>query len=154
MILQNAETIRLVAPGGGAVPVSSLKPGDALLLAGTRFVLPRGFMYLVTGASGSGKSVLLRLAMGLERPDSGEVFVEGREIETLGETELLRLRSEVMCAVWCGPLGPRCGRELSGRVPVDATFRHRENRRSPAVRRFQAAPSMRCWNNPRSPRAG
>jgi 3-dehydroquinate synthase II len=32
-ILQNAETIRLVAPGGGAIPVSSLRPGDAVLLA-------------------------------------------------------------------------------------------------------------------------
>jgi 3-dehydroquinate synthase II len=33
VILQNAETIRLVGPGGGAIPVSSLGPGDALLLA-------------------------------------------------------------------------------------------------------------------------
>jgi 3-dehydroquinate synthase II len=33
VILQNAETVRLVAPGGGAIPVSSLRAGDGLLLA-------------------------------------------------------------------------------------------------------------------------
>jgi len=49
------------------------------------FVLNRGEMILLTGASGSGKSVLLRLAMGLLRPDSGQILIEGKEIQKLDE---------------------------------------------------------------------
>lgn len=55
--------------------------------------LKRGGMICVTGVSGSGMSVLLRLAAGLLRPDEGQIFIEGREIEILEEQELLALRS-------------------------------------------------------------
>ena len=78
----------------------SLSFDDRLVLDDVSFLLPHGHMYMVTGASGSGKSVLLRVAMGLEQPDSGEVFIEGREIELLREPELLRLRSDVMGMVF------------------------------------------------------
>src|SRR6185436_14110583 len=53
------------------------------------FTLDRGEMILLTGASGSGKSVLLRLAIGLLKPDSGEIYIEGKEIEKLDEEELI-----------------------------------------------------------------
>ena len=59
------------------------------------FQLERGQMIFLTGASGSGKSVLLHLAMGLLKPDEGQIFIEGREIETLNETELLAIRGEI-----------------------------------------------------------
>ena len=51
-------------------------------------------MLFITGASGSGKSVLLRLAMGLLRPDEGQIFVLGRELSSLEEDEILTIRSE------------------------------------------------------------
>ncbi len=57
-------------------------------------------MLFVTGISGSGKSVLLRLAMGLLRPDSGQVLIEGRHIETLKESELLAIRGGLMGMVF------------------------------------------------------
>ena len=44
------------------------------------FTLDQGEMILLTGVSGSGKSVLLRLAMGLLKPDSGQIFVEARRL--------------------------------------------------------------------------
>jgi phospholipid/cholesterol/gamma-HCH transport system ATP-binding protein len=53
-------------------------------------------MILITGRSNSGKSVLLHLAIGLLRPDDGRILVEGREIETMRETELLALRGAGM----------------------------------------------------------
>jgi phospholipid/cholesterol/gamma-HCH transport system ATP-binding protein len=56
------------------------------------FDLAQGEMLFLTGASASGKSVLLHLAMGLLRPDEGQIFVEGREIEALKETELVDIR--------------------------------------------------------------
>ena len=57
-------------------------------------------MILLTGVSASGKSVLLRLAMGLIRPDSGQILVEGREIDHLNESELLSIRSGLMGMVF------------------------------------------------------
>ena len=50
----------------------------------------------MTDISGSGKSVLLRLAMGLIRPDSGQIFIEGQEIENLDESELIAIRGGLM----------------------------------------------------------
>lgn len=60
------------------------------------FRLGRGQMICVTGASGSGKSVLLRLAIGFLRPDHGRIFVGGREIEKLSEDELLPVRGGLL----------------------------------------------------------
>ena len=64
------------------------------------FTLDRGEMILLTGVSGSGKSVLLRLAIGLLRPDAGQIFIEGKEIEKLGEEELIDLRGGLMGMVF------------------------------------------------------
>ena len=69
-------------------------------LEGVSFRLDHGEMIAITGASGSGKSVLLRLAIGLLRPDEGQVLVEGREIEQLSEDELLDLRCRSMGMVF------------------------------------------------------
>jgi phospholipid/cholesterol/gamma-HCH transport system ATP-binding protein len=57
-------------------------------------------MLFVTGESGSGKSVLLRLAMGLLKPDSGQIFIADREIEVLDESELLAIRGGLMGMVF------------------------------------------------------
>src|SRR6185503_17429949 len=73
---------------------------DRTVLNDISFKLAEGEMILVTGISGSGKSVLLRLAMSLLRPDSGQIFVEGREIEKLEESELLAIRGGLMGMVF------------------------------------------------------
>ena len=62
---------------------------DHLVLNDVSLRLDRGEMIFLTGVSGSGKSVLLRLAMGLLKPDAGQIFIEGREIENLSESEFL-----------------------------------------------------------------
>ena len=64
------------------------------------FRLERGEMVLLTGVSGSGKSVLLRLAIGLLKPDAGQILIDGREIETLDESELLAIRGGLMGIVF------------------------------------------------------
>jgi len=64
------------------------------------FTLESGEMICITGVSGSGMSVLLRLAAGLLRPDEGQIFIDGREIEGLDEQELLALRSASMGVVF------------------------------------------------------
>src|ERR1044071_7026859 len=73
---------------------------DRLVLNDISFTLSHGEMIFLTGISGSGKSVLLRLAMGLLKPDSGQIFIEGREIENLKESELIDIRGELMGLVF------------------------------------------------------
>ena len=73
---------------------------DKPALRDTSFQLHQGEMIFVTGEAGSGKSVLLRLAMGLLKPDAGQILVEGREIQTLDEAELLAIRGGVMGMVF------------------------------------------------------
>jgi phospholipid/cholesterol/gamma-HCH transport system ATP-binding protein len=74
----------------------SLDFDDKRALDDITFQLRFGQMICITGVSGSGKSVLLRVASGLQKPDAGQVFVEGRAIGGLDEQELLELRSSKM----------------------------------------------------------
>lgn len=64
------------------------------------FRLECGEMAFLTGVSGSGKSVLLRLAIGLLQPDAGQILIEGREMGTLDESELLAIRGGLMGIVF------------------------------------------------------
>ena len=73
---------------------------DNVALDRVSFTLEHGEMILLTGVSGSGKSVLLRLAIGLLKPDSGQILIEGQEIQDLGETELIELRRGLMGMVF------------------------------------------------------
>jgi len=74
--------------------------GSQPVLTEVNFSLAHGEMLFVTGVSGSGKSVLLRLAMGLLTPDSGQILIEGRHIESLTESELLTIRGGLMGMVF------------------------------------------------------
>lgn len=78
----------------------SLSFGDTAALSGVSFSLHQGEMILLTGVSESGKSVLLRLAMGLIKPDAGEILIEGKEIQELKESELIDLRGGLMGMVF------------------------------------------------------
>lgn len=78
----------------------SLSFDDHLVLNDISFKLDRGEMIVLTGVSGSGKSVLLRLAIGLLKPDSGQILIEGKEIEKLDEEQLIDLRGGLMGMVF------------------------------------------------------
>lgn len=53
-----------------------------------------GELLAIVGRSGSGKTTLLNLIAGLDRPDGGTVFLDGREITSASEAELTALRRE------------------------------------------------------------
>src|SRR5882724_3621515 len=78
----------------------SLSFDDKPALIDVSFRLGRQEMIFVTGGSGSGKSVLLKLAMGLLKADEGQIFVEGQGIERLDESELLAIRGGSMGMVF------------------------------------------------------
>ena len=66
--------------------------GSVRVLEGVDLRLPRGETAAVIGASGTGKSVLLKHMVGLLRPDRGQVLFEGRRIDTLPERKLAGFR--------------------------------------------------------------
>lgn len=59
------------------------------------FQVKKGETRLLLGPAGGGKSVLLKLANGLIRPDSGRIFVFGHEITAMHENDIFELRSSV-----------------------------------------------------------
>ena len=63
-------------------------------LRGVSLEVGRGKLTAVMGPSGSGKSTLMHILAGLDRPTSGEVFIEGKEISRLKDGELTKLRRE------------------------------------------------------------
>jgi phospholipid/cholesterol/gamma-HCH transport system ATP-binding protein len=66
--------------------------GTQHVVSGISLTVIRGETLTVLGRSGTGKSVLLKLIIGLENPDSGSICIHGQEIAGLGLTEMNRLR--------------------------------------------------------------
>ena len=68
---------------------------DHVVLQHVSFDVPAGSMRFLLGASGSGKSILLKLILGLFRPDSGTIAVNGQRIDNMAERDLLRVRAGI-----------------------------------------------------------
>ncbi len=68
---------------------------DHVVLRDVSFSVAKGTMRMLLGPSGSGKSVVLRLTLGLLRPDSGSILIDGQPIDGLSERELLRVRADI-----------------------------------------------------------
>ena len=68
--------------------------GESLIKAADSisFTVPKGQMAAVVGASGSGKSTLLHIIGGVEKPESGNVLVNGTDVYSLSEKELAAYR--------------------------------------------------------------
>jgi phospholipid/cholesterol/gamma-HCH transport system ATP-binding protein len=68
---------------------------DHVVLRDVSFTLPTGGMTILLGASGAGKSVVLKLILGLHRPDSGTIEVNGSRVDSMRERDLLHLRGDI-----------------------------------------------------------
>jgi phospholipid/cholesterol/gamma-HCH transport system ATP-binding protein len=66
--------------------------GTHVVLEGVNFQIEKGEAVVIIGRSGGGKSVLLKQIIGLLRPDSGQVVIDGEDITRLNERELIRVR--------------------------------------------------------------
>jgi phospholipid/cholesterol/gamma-HCH transport system ATP-binding protein len=73
----------------------SLAFDEKVVLKDVSFTLLPGHTKLILGASGSGKSTILKLILGLLKPDAGEVLVHGERVDLMEEPELLRMRSDL-----------------------------------------------------------
>jgi phospholipid/cholesterol/gamma-HCH transport system ATP-binding protein len=65
------------------------------VLRDVSFSVREGHMTILIGASGSGKSVVLKLILGLLKPDAGIIRVNGERIDTLTETQMMRVRDDI-----------------------------------------------------------
>lgn len=70
-------------------------PDGIQVLNGVNLQIDQGEIFVIMGASGAGKSTILRLINGLIRPDAGEIFVDGVLINNLTEKEMARIRRKV-----------------------------------------------------------
>lgn len=66
--------------------------GKLDVLKGVNLDIEPGEVAVILGRSGTGKSVLLKLLLGLYRPDAGTIEIDGREITKLPESELFEIR--------------------------------------------------------------
>jgi phospholipid/cholesterol/gamma-HCH transport system ATP-binding protein len=69
--------------------------GKLVVLGGINLTIEKGETLAIIGASGTGKSVLLKHIIGLMAPDRGQVFVDGREINELPDEELVAVRRRI-----------------------------------------------------------
>ena len=69
--------------------------GDNHVLRGVSFHLPAGETKALFGVAGSGKSTILKLALGLLPPDSGRITVLGNDVTQLGEQDLFPMRARL-----------------------------------------------------------
>jgi phospholipid/cholesterol/gamma-HCH transport system ATP-binding protein len=69
--------------------------GEKLVLAGLSLDVPDGMNTVMIGASGSGKSVTLKLIIGLLDPDAGEIEVDGLNVPDLDRDQLTELRAHI-----------------------------------------------------------
>lgn len=69
--------------------------GQTTVLNGVSFNLPRGKVSYIIGASGGGKSTILRVIMGFVKPVSGKIFIDGSEVTGLSERRYSRIRKKM-----------------------------------------------------------
>ncbi len=68
---------------------------ERVVLDGVSFVVNPGETKIVMGGSGTGKSTILKLVLGLIKPDSGRILIDGEDITQMGEPEMTEVRKKI-----------------------------------------------------------
>ena len=86
-----------LGPGGPIIVFDDvwLAFDDKVILRDVSFTLQTGHTKIFLGASGAGKSTILRLILGLLKPDQGRIFVNGEEIDAMHEDDLMAVRADL-----------------------------------------------------------
>jgi len=100
MAITAVDARRPPEPPGGEPPMIvfehvSLAFDEKVVLRDVSFTLERGHTKFILGASGSGKSTILKLIVGLLRPDAGEIWVNGERTNGLSEAALMKVRDDL-----------------------------------------------------------
>jgi phospholipid/cholesterol/gamma-HCH transport system ATP-binding protein len=73
----------------------SLAFDEKEILRHVSFTLRAGHTKIFLGASGAGKSTILRLILGLLKPDAGQIFVNGERVDNMKEDDLMKVRADL-----------------------------------------------------------
>jgi len=86
-----------LGPGGPIVVFDkvTLAFDEKVILDEISFTLKTGHTKVFLGASGAGKSTILRLILGLLKPDSGRIFVNGERVDDMTEDQMMVVRSDL-----------------------------------------------------------
>lgn len=86
-----------LGPGGPIIVFDnvSLAFDDKEILRNISFTLKTGHTKIFLGASGAGKSTILRLILGLLKPDAGHIFVNGERVDNMREDDLMKVRADL-----------------------------------------------------------
>lgn len=68
---------------------------DHVVLRDVSFTVPKASMRILLGASGAGKSVVLKLVLGLLHPDGGAIYVNGERVDRMAEHEMMAVRGDI-----------------------------------------------------------
>lgn len=125
-----------MGPGGPIVVFDnvSLAFDDKEILRHISFTLKTGHTKVFLGASGAGKSTILRLILGLLKPDEGRIFVNGERVDDMREDDLMKIRADLGMVFQEGALfdsltvRENVGYKLfeESRVPIDEVNRRVE----------------------------
>jgi phospholipid/cholesterol/gamma-HCH transport system ATP-binding protein len=78
--------------------------GNKIVYRGLRLVVERGEVLTIVGGSGVGKSVMLKMLIGLLKPDSGSITFDGSEVTTMNERRLSEVRRRIAMLFQSGAL--------------------------------------------------
>lgn len=86
-----------LGPGGPIIVFDdvTLAFDDNVILRDVSFTLKTGHTKIFLGASGAGKSTILRLILGLLKPDAGRIFVNGERADDMTEDQLMAVRADL-----------------------------------------------------------
>jgi phospholipid/cholesterol/gamma-HCH transport system ATP-binding protein len=73
----------------------SLAFDENVVLRDVSFSLSAGHTKIILGASGSGKSTILKLIVGLLKPDAGQIWVHGARVDNMSENEMMKVRDDL-----------------------------------------------------------
>ena len=123
---------------------------DKVILRDVTFSVRAGHTKIFLGASGAGKSTILKLMLGLLKPDSGTIWVLGHRVDLMNEAQLMRVRHHMGMVFQEGALfdsltvGENVGYKLYEETDDAARRSPRAGRRSAGIRRARARTSTSC----------
>lgn len=84
----------------GLVKIYKTDEVEVMALQGLELSIKKGELMAIIGKSGSGKSTLLNMIGGLERPTAGKLYVDGKDLFALSDSELVEYRKSTVGFVW------------------------------------------------------
>jgi phospholipid/cholesterol/gamma-HCH transport system ATP-binding protein len=68
---------------------------DRVILDNLSFKVMKGETKIILGGSGGGKSTIIKLVLGLLKPDSGQILVDGEDVTDFSEDQMMRIRKKI-----------------------------------------------------------